>query len=85
MAEHPDIQEKVAKEIDEVIGQDRLPTLDDRGSLPYTQAAMLETMRYGTVAPLGVPHATMTDTTLCEYFTFCRCLAYSELAFSTFP
>jgi len=67
MAEHPDIQEKVAKEIDEVIGRERFPSLDDRSSLPYTQAAMLETMRYGTVAPVGLPHSTMADTTICGY------------------
>ena len=67
MAEFPDIQEKVAKEIDEIIGQDRLPSLDDRGNLPYTEATILEVFRFGTVAPLGVPHAVLDDTTLCEY------------------
>ena len=80
MAEHPDIQEKVAKEIDEVIGRDRLPTLDDRSSLPYTQAAMLETFRCGTVAPVGFPHATMADTTICEYLRVLFHLTFSDLS-----
>ena len=68
MAEKPDIQEKVAKEIEEVVGLDRMPSLDDRGSLPYTEATILENNRYGSVVPVGVPHCTMADTTLCEYF-----------------
>ncbi|XP_038061776.1 cytochrome P450 2U1-like isoform X1 [Patiria miniata] len=67
LAENPDIQEKVAKEIDDVLGRDTLPSLDDRGSLPYTEATILEVHRYGSVAPLGVPHSVMTDTTLAGY------------------
>ncbi|XP_022082868.1 steroid 17-alpha-hydroxylase/17,20 lyase-like isoform X4 [Acanthaster planci] len=67
MAEYPEIQKKVAMEIDEVIGHDRMPSLTDRGSLPFTEATLLEIFRYGTVAPLGVPHSVMEDTTLGEY------------------
>ena len=64
MAKHPDIQEKVAQEVDDVIGRDRLPSLEDFGKLPYTEAAMHEVMRYGTVVPLGVAHAALEDTTI---------------------
>ena len=67
MAEHPDIQDKVAMEIEEVIGHDRMPSLDDRSSLPFTEATLLEIFRYGTVSPLGVPHSVIEDTTLCKY------------------
>ncbi|XP_038061785.1 cytochrome P450 2U1-like [Patiria miniata] len=67
LAENPDIQEKVAKEIDDVLGHDTLPSLDDRGSMPYTEATVLEIFRQGSVAPLGVPHSTMSDTTLAGY------------------
>ncbi|XP_022111323.1 steroid 17-alpha-hydroxylase/17,20 lyase-like isoform X2 [Acanthaster planci] len=67
MVENPDIQQKVAMEIDEVLGRDRLPSLDDRASLPYTEATILEIFRYGTVAPTGLPHAVMEDTTLAGY------------------
>ena len=64
MAKHPDIQEKVAQEIDRVVGRDRLPSLEDRSTLPYTGAAVYEVLRYSSVAPVGLTHATMEDTTL---------------------
>ncbi|XP_038061784.1 cytochrome P450 2U1-like isoform X2 [Patiria miniata] len=67
LAENPDIQEKVAKEIDDVLGHNTLSSLDDRGSLPYTEATILEVHRYGSVVPLGVPHTVLTDTTLAGY------------------
>ncbi|XP_022083647.1 cytochrome P450 2U1-like [Acanthaster planci] len=67
MAEYPEIQKKVAREIDEVLGRDSMPSLSDRGSLPFTEATLLEIFRYGTVVPLGVPHSVMEDTTLCGY------------------
>ena len=40
-----DIQAKVHAEIDEVVGSDRLPSLDDRNEMHYTQAFLLESMR----------------------------------------
>ena len=64
MVKHPDIQEKVAQEVDNVIGRDRLPSLEDFGKLPYTEAALNEVLRFSSVVPLGVPHTTMEDTTL---------------------
>ena len=64
MAKHPDIQAKVAEEIDNVIGRDRLPLLSDRGKLPYTEGAIAEVMRYGSVVPVGLIHAAMEDTSL---------------------
>ncbi|XP_071808271.1 steroid 17-alpha-hydroxylase/17,20 lyase-like [Asterias amurensis] len=67
LAENPKIQERIAQEIDDVIGRDRLPSLDDKGNLPYVEATLLEILRFGSVAPLGVPHSTLVDTTLNGY------------------
>ncbi|XP_022081139.1 steroid 17-alpha-hydroxylase/17,20 lyase-like isoform X2 [Acanthaster planci] len=67
MAEHPDIQEKVAMEIDEVIGRNRMPSLDDRGSVPFTEATIWEIFRFGSAVPFGVPHTAMTDSKLHGY------------------
>ncbi|XP_049870411.1 probable cytochrome P450 304a1 [Pectinophora gossypiella] len=57
----PEIQEKIHEEIDRVVGRDRLPTLDDRRNMPYTEACLREAMRYDTLVPLGVPHRAMSD------------------------
>ncbi|XP_072043468.1 cytochrome P450 2U1-like [Amphiura filiformis] len=64
MAEYPDIQKKVAIEIEEVIGHDRLPSLEDRGRLPYAEATMMEVLRFSSIVRLGVPHATTCDVML---------------------
>ena len=64
MAEYPDIQRKVAMEIEKVIGHERLVTLEDRGQLPYTEATMMEVLRFSSIVPLGVPHSTTCDVML---------------------
>lgn len=52
MALHPEIQVKVQKELDSVIGRGRLPTFADRELLPYMECVFKESMRWGTPAPL---------------------------------
>ncbi|OAX38075.1 cytochrome P450 [Rhizopogon vinicolor AM-OR11-026] len=61
MVLHPDVQKRAQAEIDLVIGRDRLPTFDDRTSLPYIDAIFRETLRWESIVPLGVPHATTSD------------------------
>lgn len=56
MVTHPEIQKKAQEELDAVIGRDRMPTFADRDSLPYVQACVRESLRWKTVAPIGVPH-----------------------------
>ncbi|XP_063824054.1 probable cytochrome P450 304a1 [Ostrinia nubilalis] len=58
---NPGIQERVHEEIDRVVGKGRLPTLDDRRNMPYTEACLREIMRYETLVPLGVPHRAIRD------------------------
>ena len=43
---YPDVQAKIRKEIDSVVGTDRLPEFEDEGGLPYLSAALKELMRY---------------------------------------
>ncbi|XP_071961580.1 steroid 17-alpha-hydroxylase/17,20 lyase-like [Antedon mediterranea] len=66
MMDNPDVQEKIKKELDDVIG-DRPPRLSDRGKLPYTEAVIMEIMRYGTASPLGLPHRAIEDSTIGNY------------------
>ncbi|XP_047431458.1 cytochrome P450 2U1 isoform X2 [Mugil cephalus] len=56
MALHPDVQDKVQAEIDEVVGRQRVPSLTDKGSLPFTEAAIMEVQRLTVVVPLSIPH-----------------------------
>ncbi|XP_077983162.1 steroid 17-alpha-hydroxylase/17,20 lyase-like [Glandiceps talaboti] len=67
LVNYPDVQSKVQKELDDVIGQDRLPLLSDKGKLAYCEAVINEVMRIRTVAPIGVPHKTLCDTSVGGY------------------
>ncbi|XP_018606053.2 cytochrome P450 2C20-like [Scleropages formosus] len=61
LIKHPNIQEKVQLEIDEVIGRDRCPVMEDRKSLPFTDAVIYEVQRYLDIAPMNVPHYATSD------------------------
>ncbi|XP_053404200.1 steroid 17-alpha-hydroxylase/17,20 lyase-like isoform X2 [Mercenaria mercenaria] len=67
MVAFPDIQDKVQEEIDRTVGKDRLPGIHDRPNLSYTEAVLYESMRLGTVGPLGIPHMTICDTEVAGY------------------
>ncbi|KAJ6561166.1 cytochrome P450, partial [Mycena vulgaris] len=62
MVLYPDVQAKAQREIDSVIGSDRLPGLSDKDHLPYITALALEVLRWNSVAPTGVPHRITEDT-----------------------
>lgn len=55
---HPSVLEAAQKELDAVVGPDRMPTFADETSLPYIRALCKETLRWRPVAVLGgTPHA----------------------------
>ncbi|CCO37484.1 O-methylsterigmatocystin oxidoreductase Short=OMST oxidoreductase [Rhizoctonia solani AG-1 IB] len=56
MLHYPGTQKLAQKEIEEVLGKDRLPTFADRASLPYVEAVFKEVMRWQPLAPIGIPH-----------------------------
>ncbi|XP_075808310.1 cytochrome P450 2B1-like [Microtus pennsylvanicus] len=62
MLKYPHVAEKVQKEIDQVIGSHRLPTLEDRTKMPYTEAVIQETQRFSDLVPIGLPHRVIKDT-----------------------
>nr|KAG5687492.1 hypothetical protein BaRGS_017084 [Batillaria attramentaria] len=55
---HPDVQEKCHKEIMEVIGDDRRPTMQDRPEMTYLEATTMEVLRIVNIVPLSLPHET---------------------------
>jgi len=56
--------EKVQAEIDLVVGRSRLPTTEDRKSMPYTEAVICEVLRYSSIVVGAILHSTSEDTTL---------------------
>ncbi|XP_048036542.1 cytochrome P450 2M1-like isoform X2 [Megalobrama amblycephala] len=62
MMKHPDVQERVQREIDDVVGKDRWPSIEDRQKLPYTDAVIHEVQRSMDFAPIAIPHKMMCDT-----------------------
>lgn len=58
---HPDVFAKAQAEIDTIVGTDRLPTFEDRERLPYTNTLVREVLRWGAVAPMGLPHVPTED------------------------
>lgn len=77
MGRNPAVQKRGQYEVDRVLGMSRLPTFDDRSSMPYVEAILLETLRWFTITPFGkifggirsvgnhtftaVPHCTVTE------------------------
>ena len=53
LAAHPDVQERAQEELDQVVGQDRLPTWADEQNLPYIRAIIKEQHRWRTIAPMS--------------------------------
>ncbi|KAJ0008893.1 hypothetical protein NQD34_016308 [Periophthalmus magnuspinnatus] len=64
LVKYPDIQAKLHTVIDKVVGPDRLPTLEDRHSMPYLDAFIYETMRFTSFVPVTIPHSTTADVTI---------------------
>ena len=67
MAENPHLQEKVAEVVEGVVGHDRMPLLSDRSSLKYVDSFVMETLRYASAAPIGVPRKATRDVNFREY------------------
>jgi len=58
---YPEVQRKAQDELAAVVGPNRLPTFEDRDSLPYVEAVATEALRWHLVLPLGLPHYTTEE------------------------
>uniref|UniRef100_A0A8D2DLS5 unspecific monooxygenase n=1 Tax=Sciurus vulgaris TaxID=55149 RepID=A0A8D2DLS5_SCIVU len=67
LLKHPEVLEEVQAEIDRVIGSKRLPALEDRAKMPYTDAVIHEIQRYSDLTPIGIPHSVIQDTNFRGY------------------
>lgn len=61
MAKYPEVQVKIKEEFDRVVGSGRLPSMQDRPSLPYVNAAIKETTRWRVALPLSIARRTRED------------------------
>merc|ERR550525_2117806 len=61
LVRYPEVQSRVQEELDQVVGQDRLPSMKDRADLPYTEAVMMEIQRHANIVPMGVQHINERD------------------------
>ncbi|XP_034325766.2 cytochrome P450 2B4 isoform X1 [Magallana gigas] len=61
MIRYPKVQEKMRKEVYDVIGTSRFPRLEDKPSLPYCEAVIHETLRVGAIGPFSIPHGLSRD------------------------
>lgn len=52
--QHPEIQTKAQRQLDEVLGHGELPSFQDVQSLPYITALVKEVLRHNPVTPLGM-------------------------------
>ena len=64
----PSLSAKVEEEIYRVIGRHRIPCMQDRSHMPYTDAVIHEIQRYVDLAPTNLPHAVTRDITFRNYF-----------------
>lgn len=57
----PEVQRKVQQCLDEVVGSNRLPGMEDYPNLPYIRSCVKESTRWLPTAILGFPHAVMEE------------------------
>ncbi|EUC67016.1 cytochrome P450 family oxidoreductase, partial [Rhizoctonia solani AG-3 Rhs1AP] len=68
MVLYPKVQKKAQEELDSVIGNTRLPTIEDRNQLKYIEMIMQETLRWAPVTPIAIPHTCFQDDTYKGYY-----------------
>uniref|UniRef100_A0A914QHS1 Cytochrome P450 n=1 Tax=Panagrolaimus davidi TaxID=227884 RepID=A0A914QHS1_9BILA len=67
LIQYPEVQQNLHKELDEVIGNDRIITLDDKSNLNYVNAVIAETQRYCNLATANLFHRVTKDTKIHGY------------------
>ncbi|KZV67291.1 cytochrome P450 [Peniophora sp. CONT] len=68
MLAYPEAQKRAQRELDAVVGRSRLPSFADAPHLPYITATVKELLRWGPVAPLGLPHYSTENDIYDGYF-----------------
>ncbi len=69
MLKNPELQMRAHRELDAVVGRDRIPNFEDKENLPFINAISMEAMRWRPVLPLG---RILPVRYRCCYLTFLR-------------
>ncbi|ELU18403.1 hypothetical protein CAPTEDRAFT_137782 [Capitella teleta] len=64
ISNHPDIQDRLFREVDLIVGKHGTVSVNDRKVLPICFATTLELLRYANIGAIGLPHATLEATTI---------------------
>lgn len=64
LLKNPHAETRARRELDRVVGRNRLPRYSDRGNLPYIEAVLSECLRIGTTFTIGLPHVASENSTL---------------------
>lgn len=83
MALNPEVMANAQKEIDAVVGNERLPGYADRENLPYVNALVKEVFRWHSVVPTGkIPRniAVVVLIRPCQAFHIVLCKTISTTA-----
>ncbi|KAH0624278.1 hypothetical protein JD844_007966 [Phrynosoma platyrhinos] len=67
MVDNPDIQERVYKEMEDVLGSSHSICYEDRKKLPYTNAVIHEVQRAKYILPIGIPRRCSKDLNMLGY------------------
>eukprot|EP00475_Leptophrys_vorax_P016725 TRINITY_DN23222_c0_g1_i1.p1 TRINITY_DN23222_c0_g1~~TRINITY_DN23222_c0_g1_i1.p1 ORF type:complete len:504 (+),score=129.41 TRINITY_DN23222_c0_g1_i1:1134-2645(+) len=67
MAAFPEVQAQFQEELDQVVGDSRLPRYEDQPKLPYCNAVIKEVFRFRAISPIGVPRTMNEDVKLRGY------------------
>ncbi|XP_032094913.1 cytochrome P450 2C15-like [Thamnophis elegans] len=78
MAKLQHIQAKVQQEIDEVVGTNRTPSMEDRLKMPFTNAVVHEVQRYQIGSAESFPRATTCDVKFHGY-NIPKCIAVAPI------
>ncbi|XP_072015657.1 cytochrome P450 2G1-like [Amphiura filiformis] len=79
LVRYPKVQDRIHREIDTIVGRNRLPTLNDKPNLPYSQAVLAELHRIISLVPLSDFHVAGDTTTFRGYTIPKNCVVISNL------
>ncbi|XP_042314838.1 cytochrome P450 2J4-like isoform X3 [Sceloporus undulatus] len=79
MVANPDIQERVYKEMEEVLGSFNSISYQDRKKLPYTNAVIHEVQRAKYILPVGIPRRCSKDLNMLGFHIPRKTLVVTDL------